>query len=127
MNKFVIDSYKEKLAAEEGYVLRGAADLRGLAQITLRGHQNARFALDRFEKESAGVRRDRSGGARFDGGAAREADGRSERAACRRRARANAIEFALNVRLQDAGFDCNGLSWRTGIPQAKPADKPWFK
>src|SRR6476620_7022801 len=28
MNKFVIDSYKKKLAAEEGHVVRGAADLR---------------------------------------------------------------------------------------------------
>ena len=28
MNKFVIDSYKKKLAAEEGHVVRGAAELR---------------------------------------------------------------------------------------------------
>src|SRR6478672_4973640 len=28
MNKFVIDSYKKKLAAEEGHVVRGATDLR---------------------------------------------------------------------------------------------------
>src|SRR6478672_1770109 len=28
MNKFVVDSYKKKLAAEEGHLVRGAADLR---------------------------------------------------------------------------------------------------